>query len=385
MENLFGSQGIDLNFLRIPMGASDFTANGIPYTYDDMPPGQTDPALAHFSIAHDDAYILPALRAALAVNGKLTLLANPWSPPAGMKANDSLDNLDGQGSVLPAAYPVLAQYFVDFLKAYAAAGVPVSEITPQNEPLVPSEYPGAEYSPTQEATFIADDLAPALQAAGLDTKIYGYDFNWAFPSYPESLIESSADADLSGIAWHCYQGNPDTMGQFAAEYPSFDEIVSECSPELLGFSPIELLISSLRNGASAVAVWNLALSPTGGPVEPPDSGCRGCTGVITANETTHKVRYTAKYYQLGQVSKFVRPGAVRIGASTDVTYSTATSTSAFRPSAGIDAVAFRNPDGTRVLITSNTASRAEHFSVGWEGKSFPDTLAAGAVATFTWR
>src|SRR5262249_31987487 len=68
MRRLFGPSGIDLRFIRIPMGASDFTALRIPYTYDDMPAGQTDPTLAHFTIQHDIAYVIPALKQMLAID-----------------------------------------------------------------------------------------------------------------------------------------------------------------------------------------------------------------------------------------------------------------------------------------------------------------------------
>ncbi len=95
------------------MGASDFSAKGVPYTYDDVPAGHTDPTLANFSIAHDLAYIIPALRQARALNPHLRLLANPWSPPAWMKANGRLDNVGGfrpdTSLGLPGARPVLRQ------------------------------------------------------------------------------------------------------------------------------------------------------------------------------------------------------------------------------------------------------------------------------------
>jgi glucosylceramidase len=77
LADLFGRSGIHLSFLRVPMGASDYTATGVPYTYDDLPPGRSDPSLAHMSIAHDLAYIVPTLRAALALNRQLYIQANP--------------------------------------------------------------------------------------------------------------------------------------------------------------------------------------------------------------------------------------------------------------------------------------------------------------------
>ena len=43
MQKLFDpNQGIGISFVRIPMGASDFSVNG-PYSYDDLPAGQSDP------------------------------------------------------------------------------------------------------------------------------------------------------------------------------------------------------------------------------------------------------------------------------------------------------------------------------------------------------
>ncbi len=80
MEMLFdGEKGIGLNLLRQPMGSSDFARED--YTYDDMPPGQSDPELRHFSIEKDQRYIIPVLRAALAINPQIKILATPWSPP----------------------------------------------------------------------------------------------------------------------------------------------------------------------------------------------------------------------------------------------------------------------------------------------------------------
>src|SRR5581483_4403442 len=116
MDELFGSGGIRLNFVRVPMGASDFTSNGQPYTYDDMPAGASDPLLRHFSIAHDQAYILPALRQVLAEDRQTEFLASPWTPPAWMKANHALSNQADRGTLRKSAFGPWARYFVAFLK-----------------------------------------------------------------------------------------------------------------------------------------------------------------------------------------------------------------------------------------------------------------------------
>ncbi|MGZ6607417.1 MAG: glycoside hydrolase family 30 protein [Solirubrobacteraceae bacterium] len=383
-DSVFGRDGIGLNYLRIPMGASDFSADGRPYTYDDVPAGETDPTLANFSIAHDLSYIIPALRKARALNPSLRLLANPWSPPAWMKANGRLDNVEHSGQVLPSAYPALAQYFVKFLQSYDDHGVDVDAVTPQNEPNVPAHYPGAQLDPDGESEFISGYLAPALRSAGLTTKIYGNDLSWDRVPYATGLASSPAAGALTGVSWHCYRGEPDVMGSFHSRFPGLEEIVSECSPEILGFSTIELLISSLRDYATTVLVWNLALDPDGGPVQAPDSGCHGCRGILLVSEADGSVHKNMKYYELGQVSKFVRRGAVRIASTSNVTYYDQIRPSRFRSTSGVDNVAFVNPDGSKVLVANNTSDYSQRFVVTWHGGAFRYTLPVGSTVTFTW-
>ena len=100
MRNLFGPDGVRLRVIRVPIGASDFTRDGRPYSYDDLPAGQSDPSLTHFSVAHDDAYIVPELRAALRLDRGRAGAASPWSPPGWMKRNGALDNFANTGTLL---------------------------------------------------------------------------------------------------------------------------------------------------------------------------------------------------------------------------------------------------------------------------------------------
>ena len=118
MARLFGhrSGDIGLRFVRVPIGASDFTATGVPYTYDDLAPGRSDPRLRHFSIAHDRGYVLPALRSAAQLNRRLYVEGVPWTAPAWMKANDQLDNLGDRGLLRRRDYGPFARYLVRFVK-----------------------------------------------------------------------------------------------------------------------------------------------------------------------------------------------------------------------------------------------------------------------------
>ena len=385
MQELFGASGIHLNFLRVPMAASDFTLSPDPYSYDDDPPGGTDPTLSQFSIAHDLTYLIPALQQVLQVNPGLEIFANPWSSPAWMKTNDSLADPDGNGMLLPLYYDAFANYFVKFIEAYQSEGVPINAIGPENEPSsgqVATDYPGMTFPEPDEAQFIAQNLTPALRAAGLHPKIYGNDLSWDQLAYADSLSSGPAAGDLDGIAWHCYFGSPTVMSALQHSAPGLTQIADECSPEIRDIGAPEYLISTLRDWASVVAVWNVALDPQGGP-HGTAYGCPGCTGLVTINEQSHTVTISSEYHQLGQVSAFVQPGATRIGSPSFVTYGV-DSSNIESVSAGLDDVAFQNPDGSLVLITYNNSSAPITFAVDSNGHYFTYTLPATAMTTFVW-
>jgi len=383
MRRLFGASGIHLSFVRVPMGASDFTVQGRPYSYDDVPPGQSDPELRHFSIAHDRAYIIPALRQMRAINPRVQILANPWSPPRWMKTNGSSDDVHFQGNLRLSAYGPLAQYFVKFLQAYRAQGVAVTAVTPENEPRSPAPFPAMHFLEPAEAQWIVRYLAPALRAAQLPTWIYGGDVSWGAYFYPDALVSSPARAALHGIAWHCYSSVPYVMSQLHGLAPMLDQIVSECAQQLVPYPVPEIMIGAIRNWASGVALWNLALDPSGGPVQPPNRGCGGCRGLVTINKRTHSVRYSLAYYQLGQVGRFVQPGAQRVGTEHFVVYYQRANRN-YGATPGLDDVAFVNPNGTRVLVAYNNSLASIRFAVEWRGRSFAYSLAPRATVTFVW-
>lgn len=375
MTNLFDpNNGIGLSFLRQPIGASDMALNE--YTYDDVASGQTDPTLSHFSISHDSAYIIPLLQQALQLNHNLKIMATPWTAPAWMKSNGSLE----QGSLNASAFQVYAQYLADFIKAYQAQGIPIFAITPQNEPGNNNRMPTMPMSASDETTFIANNLGPTLAQNGLSTKILGYDHNWDNPGYPTTILNNSTAASyVSGTAWHCYGGDASTMTTFHNSYPAKDTYETECSGGTWegsnwpsGFkSTVELGINSARNWAKGVLRWSLALDPNGNPhVNSPDS-CSTCRGIVTIDQGTGNVTYNSDYYGFGQFSKFVVPGAYAIASNSF-------------GSGNIEDVAFKNPDGSKVLVVYNGGGGSNTFQVNWNNEAFSYTLPAGAAATFKW-
>ncbi|HYB26987.1 MAG TPA: glycoside hydrolase family 30 beta sandwich domain-containing protein, partial [Solirubrobacteraceae bacterium] len=244
-------------------------------------------------------------------------------------------------------------------------------------------YPGMTFPEPDEAQFISQNLAPALQGAGLNTKIYGNDLSWDSTAYAGALASSSAASDLAGISWHCYFGTPSAMTQQHDATPGLDQLVDECSPEIRGFGTAEFLISSLRNWASAVSVWSVALEPNGQPVQA-GNDCPGCLGPVNINVQTGAITLRPEYYMLGQVSAFVEPGATRIDSPSLVTYGVNAS-DIETVSAGLDDVAFQNPDGSLVLVAYNSSSGPITFAVDEGGRYFTYSLPASAMTTFVWR
>ena len=397
MRSLFDPvTGDGLDYLRQPIGASDFVTTAA-YTYDDMPAGQTDYQQRHFSIAHDQAQILPLLRQADALNPRLQIIASPWSPPAWMKTGGSL--IGGRLIDDPRVYRSYALYLMKFVQAYQANGVTVDTITVQNEPQnrSPSGYPGTDMPSWQEEKVI-EDLGPMLRAAGLHTQILAYDHNWAehpndiastppdetadINAYPQNVLNSPAARWISGVAYHCYSGDPSAMTTLHNQFPDKAIYFTECSgsqsadpantfSDTLKWHARNLIIGAPRNWAETVINWNLALDPSGGPHV---GGCGTCTGIVTVGPGDH-VTDNAEYYTLGHLARFVPPGAVRIA-------STSFGTTGWNGQ--IMDVAFRNPDGSTVLVAHNENDNPLTFAVREGDQAFTYTLPGGALATFTW-
>jgi glucosylceramidase len=373
MTKLFDpGSGIGTSFVRIPMGASDFSVNG-PYSYDDVPAGQSDPSLAQFSIGHDTAYILPVLQQAHATNPAAKFMANPWSPPAWMKSNGSMIGVvNGQvGTLKASAFGPLAQYFVKFIQAYQAQGIPIYAITPQNEPLfAPSNYPGMSMPASDEMSFIKNNLSPAMAQANLHPKIIPYDHNWDNIGYAQTLLaDPTTFSDIAGTSWHCYGGSPKTMTTIHFQFPTREVYETECSTgaAVAPINTIDLLMQSVQNWARTVELWNIALDPNHGPHT---GGCPDCLGVVTIDPATGNVTFPLDYFLLGHFSKFVTPGAFHISSST---------------LGSLADVAFKNPDGSKVVVVHNGGGGGATFKVRWNAtQSFVSTLPAGATATFKW-
>lgn len=392
MRRLFSrSDGIGLSFLRIPIGGSDYIVHS-PYTYDDLHAGASDPLLKRFSIAHDRAYILPMIREALSLNRRMSVMANPWTPPAWMKTDDALVTRTGPaGTLIPRDYGVYAQYLVRFLKAYSGAGVPVGLLGVQNEPLTPllfvSGIPESYLSAQDEGNLIHRYVAPALRRAGLSARILAYDDGFTRSEAYIPVVMGLAGSDVGGLAYHCYVSDASSMSFEHARYPTEPEYETECSSNLSNIEPAQMAIRSLRNWAAGVQLWNVALNQHYGPKI--GSGCQGitpphlgkpCIAPVIVNTATHRYSLTSDFWELAQFSKFIELGARRISSTTPSTCAD----SPAPPPCGLEDVAFRNPDGGRALIATTHDGRPHALSVTEHGAHFAYPVADGATATFVW-
>jgi len=373
LHELYGPPpNLDLNMMRLPIGASDFSLEL--YTMDDMPFGQVDPQLEHFNVAPNKTAIIPTVREVLSIDPDLHIIASSWTAPAWMKDSG---NLLG-GTLLEQYEGAYADYLVKYLDAFRSYGIPIFALTLQNEPnFEPITYPGMRLGSDQRARIISQYLGPKLAKRRSTTRILEWDHNWNHPEQPLAVL-SNPDAAryIDGVAWHCYEGNPRAQGTVHRQFPDKDVYITECSGgdwasgingELIWFSR-DLLIAGIRQWARAVVYWNLALDENYGPHF---GGCALCKGVVTIDSDTGAVSRNDEYYAIGHFSRFVLPGAVRVN-------STATDK-------GLDNVAFQNTsDGSIVLVMVNSNEIVRHVSVA-EGKTrFEYAMPPRSVATFVW-
>ncbi|MRI66244.1 beta-1,6-glucanase [Gracilibacillus thailandensis] len=380
LQDLFSSNGIHMSYIRHTIGASDFSVdhegNPASYTYNDIDTG-TDYYLDHFSIEKDKD-VIRLIQDIRSLNKEIGILGTPWTAPAWMKYNNQQLNGSYLNYQEQRVYETYADYFVKYIKAYADKDIPIDAITIQNEPEHTSEsYPTMSMSAKEQTMFIKNYLGPAFSQNQIPTKVLAYDHNWENGiDYAKTVFNDEETSKYtSGIAFHCYEGQPETMTKVHEQFPGKDIYLTECSggdwsPDFgnnLSWYMSNLIIGGPRNWARAVLLWNIALDNNGGPT---NGGCTDCRGVVTIDRETGEVTKNSEYYALGHASKFVELGAVRI------------STSHYK--GRIETVGYKNPDDSIVLISANTSADSQSFQVNFQGKSFTYTLEPNSTVTFKW-
>jgi glucosylceramidase len=366
-------EGIGISYLRLTMGASDFSLSD--FTYDDMPAGGDDFGLENFSLSQDLEDVVPMLLEILQEAPEIRLMGSPWSPPAWMKTNGSLKG----GKLKPECYGVYADYFVRYIQAMDEVGISIAAVTPQNEPLhFTAGYPCMEMQAGDQAEFIRNHLGPEFAAAGLETSIILYDHNWDNTSYAISILNDPAVKNyVAGTAFHAYAGNVSAMSSVHYAHPDrdlhFTEIsggqwATDFSDNLMWYTQ-NIFIGTAQNWSKTALFWNLVLNENYGPQ---NNGCSNCRGVVTLNQVAGKVVYNEEYYALGHFSKFVRPGATRISSAIPQTLP------------DVITVAFQNEDGSKVLVACNSGGETRVFTVKQGARYFSYSIPGKSVVSFVW-
>ena len=384
------NSSIGVSYLRLTIGASDM--NDHVFSYDDLDPipdanptpGErhdprfpTDVNMDHFSLAPDEADVIPIMKQILTINPKIKILASPWSAPLWMKTSGV-----ARGGVLkPEFFPAYALYFVKYIQGMKAEGIPITTLTIQNEPLNEKNTPSMLMLGEEQDVFIKDNLGPAFKKAGITTGIVLYDHNLDHPLYPLSILRDPAAARyVDGTGFHLYGGTVDAMTQVHDAFPNKALYFTEQSttdhsgpnhtPSATTMNlarPVaRVMVGVSRNWSKNILLWNLAADPQAGP-HTNEGGCTGCYGALTLDGDT--VTRLVAYYTLAHASKFVRPGSTRIA-------STASDT--------LPNVAFKTPEGKLALLVSNPTDTPQPFTVHAGPKTFTTTLAANSVATYVW-
>ncbi len=360
-----------MSYLRVSIGSSDMDDHV--FTYDDMPAAETDPGLNHFTLAEDEKDLLPVLKEVLGVSPGLQIVASPWSAPSWMKTNGAPKS----GSLKPALYEVYAAYLVRYLQAMEAHGVPIAALTMQNEPLNPKNTPSMVMEAPEQDAFLRDALGPALQRAGLRTRVILFDHNCNHPDYPITILKDpKARPFADGSGFHLYEGEISALSEVHDAFPEknlyFTEqmVVEEKRDGVLRpvADPISrVVIGAMRNWSRTVLLWNLAADPSFGP-HTSDGGCTVCQGAITINGS--QVTRNIAFYTIAHASKFVPPKSIRIAST--------------QPGPELANVAWRTPQGGHILLVTNTSKAAQSFTVGVGTQEFSATLQPGSVGTFIW-
>jgi glucosylceramidase len=372
MRDLFAPDAMALNVCRTCIGSSDYATKV--YSYDEST--EPDPELKSFSIDHDKEFYLPILREARKQNPDLFLFSSPWSPPAWMKPNHSMIG----GAMRKLSFDPYARYFLKFLEAYKAEGVDISAVTIQNESDAEQEgnMSACLWAQEQEMEFAARFLAPTLRKAGLNTKIWLLDHNYSLWGRAiDELSDPSVYEAVDGIAWHGYVGEPTAMTRVHDAFPAKHAYWTEGGPDInqpdyqTDFTKwADQFNGILNNWARCITSWNVALDEKGKP----DIGPFSCGGVITIDNSTHKITTSGQYWAFAHLSKHVKRGA-RVFA-TNALGDTGIGSA-------LSHTGFRNPDGSYAVVLANKGAEKQ-VQLVMGGKTLDVDLPADSVQTLEW-
>jgi glucosylceramidase len=367
-------QGAGFSYLRIPIGANDFSVGD--YTLNDSLDGLPDPQLKLFNTEKLQAFI-DFIKESKTYNPDIKILISPWTPPAWMKDTQKLRG----GQLKKENFEAYAQYLSRTIGAFETEGVQVDQLTILNEPLIGDAqtkwfFPQAYMTVPDQMEFIQKYLTPKLKDR--PTKILLHDHNWDNANdVLEKWEANKHNPKIEGMAYHCYGGDFTTLQKNLSQTPGVPSFNTECTSTFKG-SGLDKdtyfwwlqsqSLDAVKLGVSGSLGWNLCLNEKGGPV---NDGCKDCRGLVTIDSKTAQVKINPEVQALEATSRVTDPGSLRIESSESDPDS--------------KSVAFKNPDGTLSMVLVNRSKQKRSFKVHIDDCFYKEyELTAGATLSVRW-
>lgn len=358
-------KGIGYTLGRMHIGSCDFSLEH--YDYVD----EKDESLESFTLEHEEKYVLPTLRQVEKIAGQpLTLVASPWSPPAWMKTNNDRNH---GGRLKKEYYQLWADYVVKYLQEMQKKGSTIEVVTIQNEPAAVQTWDSCEYS-IEEETEMVKVLSKAIKKAKLDTHIAIWDHNrdLIFERADGVLKDPEANEAVWGVANHWYMSEDfGELSKVHDKYPDkhliFTEGCIEGGVDLGAWHTGERyarnIIGDINNWLEGFIDWNIVLDEKGGP----NHVGNYCDAPVIADTKTGEIHYNSSYYFIGHFSKYIKPGAQRVGMKLE--------------NDSLTGVAFKNKDQSIVIVIQNETDTDEEVTLSIDEKEWTVLLPKHSITT----
>ena len=368
--------GAGWNFIRVPLGSTDWERSSDYYTYDDMPRGSKDWNLEHFSMHRDIGRALPDLLHSITkINPDVVFLASVWGVPGWMKENDSIMF----GRFNPECTGVYARYLRKAVQAWSALGIEFYAITTQNEPLTSDDRatPACRFTWRMQAPVIKA-LKQEFLAHNIKTQIWCFDhnFNLADAFVGPLLKDPDLYAVIDGVAFHDYGGSPKVMGGLRAMYPNMPFYMTET--HVWNPSGLSHLVDQFRNGSRSYLQWTSIADEYNGPHqflgtpfiypgEPAPLERRNF--VYNHRDDPDNWGKGSSWGLYAQFTRFLRRDMVRIDSS-------------FGHVKWVTTVAFQHPDGEIAVVVVNQTAEEQSFALRIGRGEYSAKLPAQAIGTW---
>ena len=352
LKNTFSKRGLNMSIIRLNCGASDYATEL--YNYNDT---KGDVEMKHFSVARDEAYMIPVIKQISDYCPDVYTFSSVWSVPGWMKSSGEMCG----GSLLDEYMPAFAAYWAAYIKAYAERGVKIDAVTVQNEPLTDQfgGCPATLISTKQEALLAGKYMPQAFKKAGLDTKIWILDHNYdAHERVNELLADKNVKRNADAVAWHPYKGSPEMIQHVKKLHPNVKMHLTERGPNLTKKMKQnekwwgDVIFGALNNGCSSYCSWNLLLDPDGKP----NVGRHPCGGLYTYDYENGKITESVQANVFKHFGPYVERGAKILSID--------------QPDENMIAIAFQNPNGNYVVcvVAADKPNKRQSFQIKYKGE-----------------